>query len=1140
MATANATAATAAAADTTCQRCGRQFNTFQGRNAHLQFCVGKMDETVTTAVLGTTTTTAAVETTTTTATAAAIPKEVQDNLGSYWTGTRTTTTTATSSTMTYPRGTLIRKRFDDGQYYRGTIIGYDPIEHYYQIQYEDGDAEDFTTAEVKRYRMKTQPNTQRRPAVSTDPSRNKKRGRGRPRSTSPKNKKPKRATTTTGDEGPPPPPPHVQGTTEATVNGTEAEANNWFVVEEFRGRRWNSDTKQEEYLIKWKNFPEAKNTWELYASLDPVIQQEAQLWYKEYKEEKKTSKIRALKRQEDMKRLGLLDDDDDDDNIDENADNDNNTMLLDNRNKTKKSPSKKNVDDAIKNKRYVEDTTWEWNDVSQITYRTVQRVDVNEPNCRQLVTDARINGTPVVLTGHPGWANFTKRWMRRRCRGDSPDPNSLSSVTPSIPSPNEITNSVTTTFPTTGDTDTAVRAATAAAVPESTPSSTATASNIHAAASATTDTISVKDETVSTKVSSASALPDSKNSKMVPLDTENSSTTNEIPAVHLTEATTASITPTSSEQDSFVEKIHTPNVIGSTTDYHDGSIEGDTDLLDLSDPSWYLDVKSMADDIGNEEVPVVKRNYDAAKPISGNILASKFFEAAWSDDPTAPPATGKKPKKPTSLYLHQWQFPLSESACRKFCHKNVPLPNHILGEDLLKYWLDRVKLDSPLQYIFMGKADTMSKLHKDAGGLAISIAPITGEKECVLVHRDDGPACLYHTTASVDPDEIDLDAYPLLPYARIWKTSIVPGEILLMPHGTYHQCRNLLPCLSYSRFHLDVINLRAFLQSLFDGDAPELRQDEVLWNATQELIQVIEKATDEKRQVDPQLIDAVDALIALRNITREITRKLHVRQTVKGISSTNSTSLLSSVKIDGDAEIWQKLVEDIDNTLHEFRYRFNKKLPSFRRKRLRGKKILALPAMAFQGKAKPAEIKGQNNEPVIAFECPVDRGYLSLPAVPSKVRTDDERKAVMDDIELVVAGDTVQLRIEGRQCSATVKEIRDDIHAAYVSFEDLPALYNDYMPCDLIRIPSVGGGGLVEPLLEDIKPGKLMIGLIGKDEYRAIIQHVKRGKLFKCELDFGNGYTVDRLVDTNSILSVVSLNCRKNDADPTSTHMRIE
>ena len=46
-------------------------------------------------------------------------------------------------------------------------------------------------------------------------------------------------------------------------------------------------------------------------------------------------------------------------------------------------------------------------------------------------------------------------------------------------------------------------------------------------------------------------------------------------------------------------------MIGSTTDYHDGSIEGDTDLLDLSDPLWYLDVKSMADDIGNEEVAII-------------------------------------------------------------------------------------------------------------------------------------------------------------------------------------------------------------------------------------------------------------------------------------------------------------------------------------------------------------------------------------------------------------------------------------------------------------------------------------------------------------------------------------------------------
>ena len=54
--------------------------------------------------------------------------------------------------------------------------------------------------------------------------------------------------------------------------------------------------------------------------------------------------------------------------------------------------------------------------------------------------------------------------------------------------------------------------------------------------------------------------------------------------------------------------------------------------------------------------------------------------------------------------------------------------------------------------------------------------------------------------------------------------SNLPASIIASPQGTYHQCRNVKPCLSYSRFHLDEVNLPAFLQSLFDGDATELLQ----------------------------------------------------------------------------------------------------------------------------------------------------------------------------------------------------------------------------------------------------------------------------------------------------------------------------
>merc|ERR1712238_499597 len=76
------------------------------------------------------------------------------------------------------------------------------------------------------------------------------------------------------------------------------------------------------------------------------------------------------------------------------------------------------------------------------------------------------------------------------------------------------------------------------------------------------------------------------------------------------------------------------------------------------------------------------------------------------------------------------------------------------------------------------------------------------------------------------------------------------------------------------------------------------------------------------------------------------------------------------------------------------------------------------------------------------------------------------------------------------------------------------------------------GSSLVESPLEDIQPGKLMVGLIGKEEYRGIVQHVFQGKMFKVKLDFGNDYTVDRLINSDSIISVTTLlNCSGSDDD---------
>ena len=810
---------------------------------------------------------------------------------------------------------------------------------------------------------------------------------------------------------------------------TISKSVDWWEVEGFRDRRINKETGTEEYLIKWRGYPESSNSWEPSSNLHNL--DDAEAWWKE--------ESRRRNRQERMEENLKLPEE-----------------LPEHQRSTHKREKEK-PKPAHSTNACLEDEAWDWGDAAQIKYRKVQRISVHAPAARDLVTEARINGTPVVLIDHVGWANFALRWLRRKDNLGNREKQ---------PEGNENIDRVE------------------------------------------------NEEECKAKGDENGTISGAKPNNTGPKEA-------------LREVTINTNGELGADMNGGEKKLKAFNYQAIESDYIAPEKE-DTELLDLTDPRWYLDIEAMSNDIGDEEVPVVRRNYQESKPISRNILASKFFEAGWNeqDAESCVSSSGRKRRKST-LYLHQWQFPLSDTACSKLCHQNKPLPNNILGEDLLKYWLDRVKLDSPLQYLFMGKADTMSKIHRDNGGLAISIAPITGEKECVLVHRDDGHACLYNNQASLEPDHIDLNAYPLLPHARIWRTTIKPGEILLMPHGTYHQCRNVTPCLSYSRFHLDVVNLRAFLQSMMDGDAPELDQDMVLWNSTRELIDILDNATDTKRKVDDDLFNAVDGLRALRNIAKEVTRKLTIRELVKGTNPSPDT-VSSSVHIDGDAKVWQNLVDDVDVCLHDFRYRLNSKMPPFKSRRSIGKKILALPALPFRGKAKPSEMEMTQggNEPVVAFECPTDRGFLALPKAPTEILP-EERTKIAEQLTTIVKGDQTTVRILGRKCIARVQAVVENALAAFMSFEDLPLLYNDYVPLDLLRIPSVSGSCLVEPTPEEVKQGKILVSLVGKDEYRGVVQHIRRGRFFKARLDFGNGHTVDKLIDSGSILSVTR--CAKNE-----------
>lgn len=128
------------------------------------------------------------------------------------------------------------------------------------------------------------------------------------------------------------------------------------------------------------------------------------------------------------------------------------------------------------------------------------------------------------------------------------------------------------------------------------------------------------------------------------------------------------------------------------------------------------------------------------------------------------------------------------------------------------------------------------------------------------------------------------------------------------------QCRNVTPCLSYSRFHLDTVNLLPFVQSFVNGDAPEIDHEEVLWNLTSELIKRVDGVFDEVQTrvksgrdegdiINSDVVDTVNTLRTLRHFVREIARREEIRQVVKGTSEATKGS---------EEHNFGMLVDDVD------------------------------------------------------------------------------------------------------------------------------------------------------------------------------------------------------------------------------------
>lgn len=767
-----------------------------------------------------------------------------------------------------------------------------------------------------------------------------------------------------------------------------------YVAEKIVGARKMSDGSWE-YKIRWEGYEPSDDTWEPKECLNDALYRTALVFRREQEGNASDSgdiAAAATAADDDESRTDIIEQDDRSIGNDEKKgtpeeynSSDEDSASGEDASSSEESSAAAFEEEEVSSEEEIPDH-WKWNDDEQMQYKEIERIDVNNPDARLRVTDARLNGTPVCLIGHQGWPQFASRWLRLKGENNS------TSIFSSGPSP-------------------PVAATMTASNEPSQPEQSSTTPDAHSESS------------------------QKENRQEGPL---------QAPA----------------EKPIQAPKELPPSVVTAPSV---------NDWLDLT-KDWEIDVEKMTKDIGDERVKVLRKKYNESDPLKDTLLVKNFLKNHWpSNSNDSGENTGKGKG---DLYLHQWQYPKDASvdAKNKLCYTGNynPLPNNILGEDLLQYYEDPEVCngDNPNQYLFMGRQNTNSKLHSDPGGLAITIAPIVGKKEVVLVHRADGNSCLYGLEARLD--KVDLHKHPMLCHARVYKSIIHPGEILLMPQGTFHQCRNVSPCLSYSRFHLDSVNLRPFFESMINMDSFDIQHEDIIWNAASSLHEWVdahvEQANPSQEQMDvaPEVIRKVDALRSLRNISREIVKRYHegtldVNRQPPGCGTTEDSS---GPGIDIEANEnenqvtnyeqmnhWINLLADIDKALHNFRYRHHKVKPQW----------------------KPRAINRRLKEK------PTSEAKLGLSSLPCIA----ELTPCLAESIIVAENDTVEVDWQNHRVRGMIKKIEVAMSAAWVTYEDLDDADSEWLPFDCLRMP-VNGECNAEVRREDVVPGKVLVNQYGR------------------------------------------------------------
>jgi hypothetical protein len=257
------------------------------------------------------------------------------------------------------------------------------------------------------------------------------------------------------------------------------------------------------------------------------------------------------------------------------------------------------------------------------------------------------------------------------------------------------------------------------------------------------------------------------------------------------------------------------------------------------------------------------------------------------------------------------------------------------------------------------------------------------------------------------------------------------------------------------RFHLDTVNLRPFLESMLEGDAPEIEHDDVIWNCATEMIDRIDKYTSNVRterghnmgkSVPEEISKTVDALRLLRLVCREIAIRLERHRYSK---EPPKNPFFLNKSEDAASHYWPRMVQDIDHTLFDFTYRNAKDPPKFR---ARGGRLAGPSKEDSEDEevsTSIAELEEAKSKPCQNYVADKDGFEKIMQGLP-QLQPFQEDLVIPDSVKLE-AGDEILIRFTDRKVVGSIVKVIDQMRAMYVTYEDLPSCFDEFQPIERIQ-----------------------------------------------------------------------------------------